>query len=364
MWRFCRALVASSLLISAVYGCTVDTLRVEGRPCSSTKSCGPSAVCDLAKLICVPRGPDGVVDLPRPDLRPDIPDLMPIDLATDLPDGDGDSVPDTIDNCPTKANSDQKDTDNDKVGDLCDNCPLVPNSAQVDTDKDTVGDACDNCAAVSNVDQKDIDKDGLGDVCDPDRDGDTIPNYLDPNPDTADTVYYFSSKPGQSIADFVAPTTWSANGDQLCETGVATTDSTAPLLSGKVTQSNYLVETKFTVTAANTSTSSSPTVGLMVRYSTTGETYYCVVDVKLHRVVLAVDTGTYTIVNYSTTNTVPGMGPFRVRAVAKNKLITCTEMQSGQSVSTSTASLLTGTVGLVSYLASSCFDYLMVLNAP
>lgn len=111
-------------------------------------------------------------------------------------DGDHDGISDDFD----------EDWDNDKILNPDDNCPGVHNPGQEDFDKghdkeqkgdacdpddddDGIADAGDNCLFLSNAGQTNGDKDSLGDDCDGDRDGDIVPNDMDPCPDEEGEIF-------------------------------------------------------------------------------------------------------------------------------------------------------------------------------
>ena len=331
-------------LLAVLAACVVDDLRSEGRPCTAKDPCGPGASCS-AEGKCVPKPPDGTVDLLRPDLADRaVPDLQLPDIGPDTPsDSDKDGVPDASDNCVTVANPLQGDSDKDTVGDVCDNCPTVPNASQADLDTDKIGDDCDT-----------------------DKDGDEIPNYLDPNPTKKDTVHYYTGAPGQQIADFLVVSGWAASGSQLCKSSATTTDTVVLLQQAKLTTSDYLVEAR--VTAQNPNLAGNyPAIEVVFRVSSLNpaSSYHCLVDLKSHRLELGKYVGgNWSSLKTSTLGDVPGNGPFRLRAVAKGNSLTCSELQSGRSVGANDSGNPTGTVGFDAYLTEGCYEYLMVLPAP
>jgi hypothetical protein len=338
-----RLLRPGACLLVALACCVVDGLRPEGRPCTPQDPCGPGAVCNLGTGKCVPTPPDGAADLPS-DLAQDRAveiDRGWQDRGPDLPDEDHDGVPDSIDNCPTVANADQVDGDGDKVGDVC-----------------------DNCSAVSNPDQADLDGDKIGDVCDTDIDGDQLPNYLDPNPNKADAVYYYTATAGLQAADFNVVGGWAASGNNMCQGQVTTADTLLLLQQAKLSQSDIVAETRVTPSGTPGSTS---TVGLVFRTSSVSPTngYSCAVDLKNHRLSLSkIVNSAQTELGGTVQNTVPGSGPFRVRITAKGASLTCADMQSLQSVTKTDSTYPTGAVGLSAYQTAACFEYLMVFAPP
>ena len=80
------------------------------------------------------------------------------------------------------------DRDGDTVDNFEDNCPSTANTGQEDHDRDLLGDVCDNCPFVYNDNQQDSDNDETGDACDDDIDGDGRLNELDNCPDTFSPV--------------------------------------------------------------------------------------------------------------------------------------------------------------------------------
>jgi hypothetical protein len=70
-----------------VAGCTAETARPEGRPCSDKVPCGPGTTCDPVKHLCVPvttARPDATRDQP---VSPDSP-VLDLSSAVDLPQPD------------------------------------------------------------------------------------------------------------------------------------------------------------------------------------------------------------------------------------------------------------------------------------
>ena len=377
--------MARSLALAAlgalVCACTVDPLATEGRPCSPSAPCGPGTACDPTSGRCVGQVPDGprpeaaadtgpVMDAPwapeggGPELGPDqqTPDQQ-IRLDQQLPgDKDNDTIPDSLDNCPDTANKDQKNADTDSFGDVCDNCPNISNNAQADSDSDAVGDDCDNCPVESNPAQEDMDNDGIGDLCDPDRDGDTVPNAIDPNPDLADTVYYY--KQPMNKGDFNTSGDWTTPQSDLCQEKIDSKLQKAWLPSAPA-GSDYLVETQVSVTQTSTN-GGWPAVGLILRGSNVGSSlgftgYLCMVDLLARRLVLGAYANGLSEKANSPMNSVPLASTYRIQATAKGSALTCTLLGTGSplSVSASDSAHPSGTVGLTTFNATACFEYLL-----
>jgi Thrombospondin type 3 repeat len=350
-------------------------------------ACGPGHVCESGR--CVPGAavadaqvdkgasadsrPDGALDAhnadaPVSDTSRDL--FVPPDSATPL-DKDGDKVPDAADNCPYKANPSQADGDKDKRGDACDNCPKTANATQADGDKDDVGDACDNCPKDTNTTQKDLDGDKLGDACDDDRDGDTIPNDLDPKPDTKDTVLYFGY-PGTAQSDFYSPFTgWTTSSTSICQDTTSGSPSRRmKLASSKLSTADYAAQTRVVIKAVGSATAPSyPDAGLLFRATSIGfigvKAYYCIIDLKDRRLVLAeANIAYWNDSNKSPMNSVPASGPYTLRATAKGSNLTCELLPSGPKLTTVDSTHASGEPGFAVYRSEACFDYLLVTPAP
>lgn len=369
--------VALGVLVGA---CTVDPLATEGRPCSPSTPCGPGTVCDPVSGRCVGQVPDG----PRPEaadtgpvdapwvpegleLGPDQQTVVDQRPGTDQPlvqDKDNDTIPDPLDNCPDTPNKDQKNADTDSFGDVCDNCPNITNNSQADGDSDTVGDDCDNCPVESNTGQSDMDNDGIGDLCDPDRDGDTVPNAIDPDPDVADTVYYYA-KP-MNKGDFNTSGDWTTPQSDLCQEKLDSKLQKAWLPTAPA-GSDYLVETRATVVQTSTN-GGWPAVGVIFRGSNVGSSlsfsgYLCIIDLQARRLVLSsYSSSGLTERSSSPANSVPQSSTYRIQATAKGSALTCTLLEPGSPISLTAndSAYPGGTVGLTTFNAHACFEYLLV----
>ena len=370
--------VALGVLVCA---CTVDPLATEGRPCSPSAPCGPGTVCDPTSGRCVGQAPDGprseaadtgpLVDVPWApeggglELGPDQ-QLVDQQLGAEQPlvqDRDNDTIPDPLDNCPDTPNKDQKNADTDSFGNVCDNCPNITNNSQADGDSDTVGDDCDNCPVEANAGQSDLDSDGIGDLCDPDRDGDTVPNAIDPDPDVVDTVYYY--KQPMNKGDFNTSGDWTTPQSDLCQEKLDSKLQKAWLPNAPAT-SDYLVETRATVVQTSTS-GGWPAVGVIFRGSNVGSSlgfggYICLVDLQARRLVLgSYANGTLSERSSSPTNSVPQSNTYRIQAKAKGSALSCTLLGtvSPLFVTASDSAHSSGTVGLTTFNATACFEYLL-----
>ena len=392
---YARLILTSVLLLG---GCRFDPAGIPASPMSGDDA----TVQDLALPDARPDARPDLMDLWDPDLpRPDLvpgPDLSPVK------DTDGDGITDAQDNCPFKANKDQKDGDNDQLGDICDNCPkinnpgqvngdgdavgdacdncpAVSNSGQVDGDKDmvgdvcdncpahanpgqvngdgdTLGDACDNCPADANADQKDLDGDGQGDVCDTDKDGDTLPDDLDPAPTTANTVHYFKQLTA-STGDFDWIGDWSEQ-NGLCHTSTTASYHTARLKSLPVT--DYVAESSFNVTS--TGFGGWPAFGMAFRTTLSPHnTYLCLVDLANHRLVVGrLYYGGWSQLKNTSFGSVASSGPWRMRVKAVGTSLRC--QVGGASLVATRNDFNGGTVGFFASGAEAFVDYLWVIAPP
>ncbi|MCA9669800.1 MAG: thrombospondin type 3 repeat-containing protein [Myxococcales bacterium] len=255
---------------------------------------------------------------------------------------------------PMEQADDVLDSDNDGVPDANDNCPTVSNTNQDDVDADNVGDACDNCPTVSNSTQADLDNDMIGDECDPDKDGDTIPNEVDPNPLVADTPLYGAPAPSASVGDFTATGTWTPSSDAICSTTSALARSLL-LKSSQLSQTNFKAVTEVTISQ----TTSPAFVGLGFR--TNGQTgYFCLVERDTGQLVLSKTTTTgSTILG---TAKVPSQTTYVLSARAQGATLVCKMEPSGPDVTMTDSTLMSGTVSLYTSKAQACFGYLFVLQ--
>ena len=190
---------------------------------ASTEGCHPGQILvhdrntgETAYVSVTPGGEVGNGDADRPSISRDGRLIAFRSWASNLVDGDTNSIPDEFvarigDGIGRGSSIDQTDTDADGTIDACDRDddndgmyddfendfglnPLDPtdaasdpdgdgltnleeadldtNPTQIDTDGDTFIDSNDNCPVDINEDQADFDGDGIGDVCDFDDDND------------------------------------------------------------------------------------------------------------------------------------------------------------------------------------------------
>ena len=286
-------------------------------------------------------------------------------------DKDADKVPDAQDNCVYKPNPTQKDQDKDSVGDACDNCLTKANGGQADSDSDDVGDVCDNCPLKANTDQKNLDGDVYGDLCDADRDGDGLPNDIDPSPDDKDTVLYYTQPPDAKDLE-VFGGTWTPQGGAFCQTQNANyllINYRARLKPARLGATNVLVQSRFSVTSTGTSTLSWPGAGLIARVSNISsgnhDAYACYIDLKNSRLILGYYSASFwTGLKSGNDNSVTGAGPYTMRMTVKGGSIGCELLPGGPSIKASHSKLTSGTVGFTTFRAATCYDYLLVLPAP
>lgn len=258
------------------------------------------------------------------------------------------------------------DSDGDQIPDAQDNCPLVWNNDQLDGDVDGVGDVCDNCPSLPNSQQADTDGDGLGDVCDPDLDGDGIPNDVDPNPATADTVYYFDQL-NNAAGDFVPGVgDWQPGTGAYCQGDEESRAARCRLHDNLLTHADYLAESEFSATNTGGGGAEWPAAGLVFRSAEVApdffDGYVCAVDLQNGRLALIrYDNSTSVFLDITAAGTVPQLATYRMRVTAQGSALTCELMPSGPTITATDGTYSGGTVGFYSYLAQVCFDYLVVV---
>lgn len=301
------------------------------------------------------------------DGYPDGKDNCPTVKNADQKDQDGDKVGDACDNCVKLPNPKQENLDGDKLGDACDNCPESKNDNQQDKDKDTVGDLCDNCPDNSNKTQVDLDGDKQGDACDVDKDGDNVPNAVDPRPNIKDTVYYFSS--ANKTTDYTSFGTWTAKGLQLCQTQSSKKQAFRMALQATVLpQTDYLAETKLDIAGYKPETPPDgwPDAALIFRVQSVGSyqffAYACSVDPQSRRLLLAkVAKSSMDILKATPKGSIPAGNTFRVQVQAQADKLTC-KIVGGPSLQLTDSTYLGGTVGFATYRTHTCYHYLVVMK--
>jgi hypothetical protein len=376
------------VVVCALLGaCTVESLSSAGRPCSPAAPCGPGFVCDPVSSTCVTGAPDAgqpdapprdapVVDSPTtdgpeadkpvPDLPIPEPDILGADLSPVL-DTDKDGIVDIKDNCPFEPNPGQVNSDSDSRGDLCDNCPADDNEDQKDGDGDGVGDPCDLCPQVKDPSQADMDKDFIGDACDPDKDGDSLPNDIDPQPAVKDQVIYYE-QPIVDKNDFDTTGTWKASSTSLCQTNDSDAKSFEALLDSSYSAGlDYMVETRVTVISLGSSGSLWPSLGIVLRFKSgiPQNGYACLVDISDKRLVIGEwgPMGVFKENASSSKGTVASASTYRIRASVNNAQISCELLPNGPKLTDSDTTYSSGGApGVMTFLTHACFEYFWVIK--
>jgi hypothetical protein len=344
--------VSSTCVSRAADARAPDAPRIDAKPPDAPVADSPAAV---------DRGPgDGPAG---PDLVP-VPDLLGADLSP-VKDTDKDGVIDAKDNCPFEYNPGQVNSDNDSRGDLCDNCPADDNEDQKDGDGDLVGDPCDNCPGDNNPSQSDIDKDFLGDACDPDKDGDGLPNDIDPQPDVKDTVLYYE-EPISDVQDFDTQGPWSASSaSSLCQTNSGDPLSLEATLEA-TTGPDYLAETEAKVVTLGSGGSLWPALGLVLRFDSgpPQSGYACLVSPTKKRLMLGKWSflGVWTELKASPDGSVPTAPSYRIRAGAKGSQLSCELLPNGPKLTASDNTFSSGPPGMTTFLMHACFEYFWVVK--
>lgn len=126
----------------------------------------------------------------------------------------------------------------------------------LDDDNDTIADYLDNCPATANTDQADLDGDNQGDACDDDIDGDGIPNTveqtygLDPR-DDSDAA---GDLDGDGLSNLQEFNNCAAIATPVISCDALTTDSVAPVITVadlRLPQTAYLTPVLLQATASD-----------------------------------------------------------------------------------------------------------------
>ena len=286
-------------------------------------------------------------------------------------DADGDGFGDLCDNCSAKQNTNQADSDSDGLGDLCDNCPTQANANQQDSDLDGVGNACDNCPQQANLQQANLDADAFGDVCDDDKDGDTLINARDPRPMTADTLGYAATLDQTSFSDFEG-VGWTGQSNGICTSDDQKYGAWVRLLPSALALTDVVAQTQIQVASTAPPSGGWSSVGMSLRTQNPYQSYLCHIDLgnrrlRLWRMTSPGGTPAFTF-SESAANSVATGTSFTMRFSIKAEALTCSlvdpQGQTLLSLSGGSPVLTTGTVGLYTYRAEACFDYLTVIAAP
>jgi len=253
------------------------------------------------------------------------------------------------------------DVDGDGTPDAQDNCPQVANAGQSDGDGDGVGDACDNCPADANPGQADLDGDKVGNVCDADKDGDGIPNTIDPRPATKDTVYYVAQPP--KAADFSwSQGSWGDSGGTFCYT--STTGDHVMAVLKSVSGSDQLAQAQLSIANYTYHSSGWPAFGLSLRATLNPYVaYLCVIDPQNKRLAFGrYAPPSWSLYNASAAGSVPTQSSYTLQVKAQGSTLTCALLPNGPTF-THTVTSSAGSVGFFSYDVQACVDYLWV-TAP
>lgn len=290
---------------------------------------------------------------------------------TDQTDADSDGVGDVCDNCQAKANANQADSDSDGLGDLCDNCPNKANTNQADADNDGLGDLCDNCPQQANPLQEDLDGDTLGDVCDDDKDGDTLIDVRDPRPLLSDTLGYAATLGASAFSDFEGSGGWTGQAAGICTDDATAGGAWVRLSTSALSMTDVVAQAHVQVQATAPLAGEFATVGLTVRTKSPYESYLCQIDLNNRKLRLwrMASTSSYVVLAEGSASTVPTGTSFTLRVSAKGTSLTCALVDTQGQVLLPLSSingtvLSTGSVGLYTWRAQACFDYLTVIAAP
>jgi len=205
-----------------------------------------------------------------------------------------------------------------------------------------------------------MDNDGDGDACDSDIDGDTLPNTVDPFPTSANVVYYYKTA-NKLLSDGNLSGTWTPSGTALCQNDY--TDGFAVSLNASfLPTSNYLVETRITVLGVDPNATDGPAVGIDFRMTSTNG-YDCVIDLWDFDLLIGEwDSSGWQAKTTTAQQSVPSTGPYLLRATAKGNSLSC--QLSGTTAQVNDWTNSSGIVGVFTYYAKACIDYLLVIQAP
>jgi hypothetical protein len=151
--------------------------------------------------------------------------------------------------------------------------------------------------------------------------------------------------------------TWTANGTALCQNSYSGAYNVK--LKGTILPaSDYLVETRFTVLDTDPAGTTWPAAGIDFRVTGSGGNasgYDCSLDLWGYRLVIGeFASGSWNLRSSSAQQSVSTSGPYVMRVEAKGAKLSCEILGSNP----------TGTLGVFTFHAKACFDYLLVIQAP